>query len=98
MYSGQLLGTGVFAPGLKGFDRGRPGDVITLCKLDAECAQLFQYLPRFDTFGDRLDTHGAANLVDSLDHALIDRVFSDIADEMPVDLEVVDRQVFEVGE
>ena len=39
-----------------------------------------------------------ADFADRLDHALVDAVIHDIADELTVDLQIVDGQILEVGE
>ena len=76
----------VVAPGLERLDRCRPRNIVALRKFDAKRTQFLAHLSRLHAFGNRLDTHGVANLMNRFDHALIDVVFDDIANELAIDL------------
>src|SRR5690606_39695712 len=86
------------APGLETLHRRRPRDEIPLRERDSELPELVQHLPGLDALGDGLDAHGAPDLVDRAHHAFVDAVVRHVADELAVDLEVIDRQVLAVGE
>src|SRR5580700_10470544 len=78
--------------------RARLRDVKSLRVADPQSAQLGQYFGRLDPLGDGLNAHGSADLADRLHHAAIDPIAGDVFDELPVDLEVIDRESFQVHE
>src|SRR5450755_971818 len=77
--------------------RGTAGPVA-LCVVDSNPAKLLQSGLILDTFGDRLDLELARDTDDRLDDLPVFLVAEQISHELHVDLEIVDRQVPEIGE
>ena len=77
--------------------RGR-GHVVALREIHSDALELRQHLRRLDRFGDGRDAKCLADLADGFHHAPIDRVGGDVADELPVDLQKVDRQRLQIQE
>jgi hypothetical protein len=69
-----------------------------LREVDAELEQQLERLRILDTLGDRLQLEAARERDDGLDDVAAGRVGREVADELDVDLQEVERQLLEVGE
>src|SRR5271155_3871046 len=74
------------------------GDKETLGEAYTQAAELGQYFRGLDALGDGLNAHGFADLADRRHHAAINRIAGDVFDELAVDLQIIDRQGFQVHE
>src|SRR5437660_115108 len=79
-------------------DRQGPRQVVALSKIDTDALELREHRFGLDALGNRRDAEGPADLDDRLDHAAIHRVVGDMTDELPVDLEEIDRQRLQIHE
>jgi len=79
-------------------DAGSPADVVPLGIVDAELPQPGDGRPVADELGDRLGSEPVRQRHDRLDHELVGRRGAEVADELAVDLEVVEVEELEVGE
>lgn len=70
----------------------------TLCVIHASGAQLGDDGVVLDELGDALQAQGMADVCDCPDHGRIHRFVQHVAHEGAIDLQIVDRQVLEVGE
>jgi DNA-binding transcriptional LysR family regulator len=73
-------------------------DPEPLREVDAELGQQAQGPLVLDALGDRADAEGAGEAHDRLDEVTAGLVARQLADELDVDLQEVDRQALEVGE
>src|ERR1700761_7218176 len=92
-----LTQTPDFAPfGLILYDqtgyRCRRGEIESLGEVHADALKLFQHCLAFDTLGHGRDTQRPSHLADGLDHASVNCILGNVADELPVDFEEVHRQ------
>jgi len=71
--------------------------MIALGVVHPDFAQHFENGFVLDELRDRDQPHGMADGIDRLHHCPIGRVGGDIAHEGAIDLEVIDRQILEVG-
>src|ERR1700739_2112947 len=79
-------------------DRLRGGEMAALGEVDADALELIEHRAALDAFGDGGDTERPPDLADRLHHAVVDRIVVQVADELPVDLQVIDRQRLQVRE
>ena len=79
-------------------ERSGPGDVVALREVDAELAQQLERLGVLDALGDGLQAEAARERDDRLDDVGAGRVRREVAHELDVDLEEVERELLEVGE
>src|SRR5437870_13379100 len=79
-------------------ERQGPRHVVALRKIDTDALELGEHRFGLDALGNRRDAEGPADLDDRLDHAAIHRVVGDMTDELPVDLEEIDRQRLQIHE
>src|SRR5450755_1260210 len=79
-------------------ERHGPADPVPLCVVDTHPAELIQRGLILNAFGDRLDLELVRDADDRLDDLTVLQVAEQVADELDVDLEVVDRQMPQVGE
>ena len=70
----------------------RSGDVVALGQVDAEPAEQFEGLGVFDALGDGLQLEAACERDDGLNDVGAGRVGREVANELDVDLEVVERE------
>src|SRR6185312_3977745 len=78
--------------------RLRRPDLQPLDVIDRECFELAAHVRVLDALGNRRDSHGLAQRVDRLDHGSRDRIVLHVADELAVDLQVIDGQLLQVHE
>ena len=76
----------------------RPGYRIALRIVDADGLQCRDDAVAFDEFGNGALAHHLADMVDHLDHGTVDPILQHVLDEAAVDFQIVDGQVFQVGE
>ena len=69
-----------------------------LCEVDAIVPDECQGLGIFDALGDRFAAEPLGQVDDRLDHMLVGRAPDQPADELDIDLQIFDRQPFQVGE
>lgn len=79
-------------------ERAGLADVITLRIIDADHPDMVECFACLDVLGDGLDIHDAAYLVDGGDHGATDLVVADILYDAAIDLQIIDRQVLQIGE
>jgi hypothetical protein len=73
-------------------------DVVALGIVDAELAQQDQALFVFHALGHRLQIEAAGQVDDRLHHLATGPALAQVTDELDVDLQVIDRELLEVGE
>jgi len=66
--------------------------------VDAEGPQAAEHRTVLDRLGDSRKAHHVPDLVDGVDHGVVDRIDIDVLYEIAGDLRVIDRQVLEVAE
>src|SRR5579859_6521977 len=79
-------------------DRLRMGEIEPLREIDPDALELIEHRLRLHALGHRRDAERAADAADGLDHAAVDRILGDVADELAVDLEEVHRQRLQIKE
>ena len=77
---------------------GGSAEVVALAVVDAEAGQHFDGFLVADELGDRALAHAAGDLHDCGDQDAVGLIHGAVADELAVDLEVVEGQVLEVVE
>src|ERR1700727_1329103 len=81
-----------------GVKRSRSCDVVTLGVVDPELSQEHERLCVLDPLTDRLQGECPGERDDGLDDVAAGRVAREVADELDIDLQIVDRESLEKGE
>src|SRR3954451_14672676 len=79
-------------------ERRRRADQEPLRVVDADLTQAHKRLAVLYELGDGLHSEALGDLDHRLDEHLVGAAAGHVADELPVDLDVVDRKLLEVGE
>ena len=74
------------------------GDRFGLTEIHTDLLDTLKNLCVFDEFRDGFHAHNVAEAVNGIDHGTVSRIIDRPLDERAVDLQVIDRQVLEVGE
>src|SRR5882762_8463535 len=72
--------------------------IVALGEVDTELLQALERLGSLDAFGYRGNPQCSGHLGDGLDHAAIDGIGGEAADELAVDLEEIHGQALEIVE
>src|SRR6516165_345530 len=79
-------------------DRQWGRQVKALREIHPDAFELRKHRRALDTLGHGSNPERAPDLADRLDHAAVDRILGDVADELPIDLQEVHRQGLQVHE
>src|SRR5690606_8969376 len=87
-------------PGGRGLwtERLRAIDAVALGVVDAELPEALQDLVVLHELRYGADAHDLTDAVDGIHHGPVDRIGDDVLHQTAVDLEIVHRQVLQVGE
>ena len=94
-------GHGTHAPARQGSElvgREGPREEVSLCEVAAELGEAGPLLPRLHALGDDLEAESVRQLHRAAQDRSVGRVVRDAGDEGAVDLDLVDRQLAQVGE
>src|SRR3970040_2019655 len=78
-------------------DRLRHRDVVALRERDADLTEALEYLAGLDALRNRADIERFRHARDRVDDAFVGRILGDVANELAVDLHIVDGQVLQIG-